>query len=182
MLQQREHQQYDKQQAVPSEIQIYIKSFFGFRNLIRSFFVSAQVCDSRNWNSRPNSFVRAPPSGGGSNAPRPAVSVPHIDVNAHGCRARQAKSCKNTACRGGMSEILVASLCLQRLDDLQNWHHFQMVLDNVLNFAVAFSRALASLLYFFTSSFGFLLGLYCFCFCSFCQLERQFFSVGSPKT
>ena len=26
------------------------------------------------------SFVRAPLSGGGSNAPRPAVSVPHIDV------------------------------------------------------------------------------------------------------
>ena len=33
---------------------------------------------------------RAPPSGGGSNAPRPAVSVPHIDVNADGCRARRA--------------------------------------------------------------------------------------------
>ena len=28
--------------------------------------------------------------GGGSNAPRPAVSVPHIDVNADGCRARRA--------------------------------------------------------------------------------------------
>ena len=72
--------------------------------------------------------------------------------------------------------------CLQRLDDLQNWHHFQTVLDNVCNFAVAYSRALVSLLYFFTSSFGFLLGLYCSCFCSFCQLERQFFSVGTPKT
>ena len=35
-------------------------------------------------------LVRAPPSGGGSNAPRPAVSVPHIDVNADGCRARGA--------------------------------------------------------------------------------------------
>ena len=31
------------------------------------------------------SLVRAPPSGGGSNAPRPAVSVLHIDVNADGC-------------------------------------------------------------------------------------------------
>ena len=37
------------------------------------------------------SFVRAPPSEGGSNAPRPAVSVPHIDVNADGCRARQER-------------------------------------------------------------------------------------------
>ena len=35
-------------------------------------------------------LVRAPPSGGGSNAPRPAVSVPHIDVNADGRRARRA--------------------------------------------------------------------------------------------
>ena len=46
-------------------------------------------------------------------------------------------------------------LCLQRLDDLQNWHHFQTVLDSVWNFAVAYSRALVSLLHFFTSSFGF---------------------------
>ena len=37
-----------------------------------------------------HSLVRAPPSGGGSNAPRPAVSVPHIDVNAGGRRARRA--------------------------------------------------------------------------------------------
>ena len=73
------------------------------------FFVSAQVCDSRNWNSRSNIFARAPPSGGGSNAPRPAVSVPHIDVNADGCRARQARSSKNTACRAGISEILAVS-------------------------------------------------------------------------
>ena len=56
-----------------------------------------------------NSFVRAPASGGGSNAPRPAVSVPHIDENADGCRARQARSCENTACRGGLPEILVVS-------------------------------------------------------------------------
>ena len=32
--------------------------------------------------SRSNSFVRAPFSGGGSNAPDSAVSVPHLDVNA----------------------------------------------------------------------------------------------------
>ena len=37
-----------------------------------SSFFSASICDSRNWNFRSNSFVRAPSSGGGSNAPRPA--------------------------------------------------------------------------------------------------------------
>ena len=37
-------------------------------------------------------LIRAPPSGGGSNAPRPAVSVPHIDVNADGRRARRASA------------------------------------------------------------------------------------------
>ena len=35
--------------------------------------------------SRSNRFVRAPSSGGGSNAPRLALSVPHLDVNADGC-------------------------------------------------------------------------------------------------
>ena len=55
-------------------------------------------------------LVRAPPSWGGSNTPRPAVFVPHIDVNADGCRARQARSSKNTACRGGISEISDVSL------------------------------------------------------------------------
>ena len=43
------------------------------------FSVSASVvCDSRNWDSRSNRFVRAPSSGGGPNAPRPAVSLPHL--------------------------------------------------------------------------------------------------------
>ena len=61
---------------------------------------------------------------------------------------------------GRISEISDVSLCLQRLDDLQNWHHFQTIRDNVWNFAVAYPRALVSLLYFFTSSFGFLLSLF----------------------
>ena len=59
------------------------------------FFVSASVCDSRNWNPRSNRFVRSPSSGGGSNAPRPALSVRHLDVNADGCWARKTRSCKN---------------------------------------------------------------------------------------
>ena len=98
------------------EIYIYIYIYISymiilfFGDSVRSFFfVSASVCDSRNWNSRSISFVRAPSSGGGSNAPRPAVPVPHLDVNADGCRARQARSCKNIACRGGILEILVVS-------------------------------------------------------------------------
>ena len=105
---------------------IYEHSFFR-RFGQEIFFVSASVCDSRNRNSRSNRFVRAPSSGGGSNAPRPAVSVPHLDVNADGCRARQARSCKNIACRGRIPEILVVFSRLQCLDDLQNWHHFQTV-------------------------------------------------------
>ena len=79
--------------------------------------------------------------GGGSNAPRPAVLVPHLDVNADGCRAIQARSCKKIACLGRIPEILVVSSRLQRLDDLRNWHHSQTVVANVLNFAVAYSRA-----------------------------------------
>ena len=83
------------------------------------------------------------------NAPCPAVSVPHLDVNADGCRARQARSCEKIACPGGIPEILVVSSRLQRLNDfLQNWHHFQKKKDsfaNVLNFAVAYSRAVVLL-------------------------------------
>ena len=117
-------------------------------SLIRGFgqefvFVSASVCDAQNWNSRSNRFVRAPSSGGDSNAPRPAVSVPHVDVNADGCRARQARRCKSIACGGGIPEILVVSSSLQRMDDLQNWHHFRTVVSCysiILNFAVAYSR------------------------------------------
>ena len=92
------------------ETYIYIKSSFCFRDSVRSFFSpQPKVCDSRNWNSRSNSFVRAPSSGSGSNAPRPAVPAPHIDVNADGCQARQARNCKNSACREGIPEILVVS-------------------------------------------------------------------------
>ena len=29
---------------------------------------------------------------------------------------------------------------MQRLDDFFNWHHFQTVVANVLNFVVAYSR------------------------------------------
>ena len=34
--------------------------------------------------SRSNHFVRVPSSGAGCNAPRPALSAPHLDVNADG--------------------------------------------------------------------------------------------------
>ena len=64
-------------------------SFCGVR--LRVFPVSASVCDSRNWISRSNSFVRAPTSGGGSNAPRLAVSVPHNDVNEDRRQARHSE-------------------------------------------------------------------------------------------
>ena len=70
-------------------------------------------------------LVRAPPSGGGSNAPRPAVSVPNIDVNADGCRARGRVSRRNFG-------KIVESEWLQRLNDLQNWHHFQTVRELIM--------------------------------------------------
>ena len=109
--------------------------FFG--DSVKSFFlVSASLFDSRNWNSRSNSFVQAPSSGGGSNAPCPAVSVPHIDVNADGCQARQARSYKSITCRGGIPDILVVSSSLQRLHDLQNWHHFQLVVSCYCNILI----------------------------------------------
>ena len=60
---------------------IYDHSFWG--GFSQDFFSSRpHYAILGNWNSRSNSFVRAPSLGGGSNAPRPAVSVPHLDVNA----------------------------------------------------------------------------------------------------
>ena len=82
--------------------------------------------------------------GGGSNVPRHAVSVPHLDVNADGCRTRQARSCHNIACRGGIPDFLFVSSRQQRQDDLRNWHHSQTKVGcycNVLIFAVAYSRS-----------------------------------------
>ena len=117
-----------------THILIYIRSLFS-RGFGQEFvFVSAPVLDSRNWNSRSNRFVLPPSSGGGSNAPRPALSVPHLDGNAGGCRARQARSRKNIACRGWIPEILVLSSRLQRLDALQIWHHFQTVVASIVVF------------------------------------------------
>ena len=87
-------------------INIYVIILF-LEIRLEYLFISASVCDSRNWNSRSNLFVHEPPSGGGSNAPRPAVSVPHLNVKADECCARQARSCKTIACRGGTLYILV---------------------------------------------------------------------------
>ena len=75
-----------------SHTQMYKWSFFSAEIRSGVFSVSASVCDSRNWNSRSNSFVRAPFSGGGSNAPRPAVSVPHLAGIGYVGWARQARS------------------------------------------------------------------------------------------
>ena len=120
-----------------------------FGHSVRRFCpVSASVCYSRSWNSRSNSFVQAPSSGGCSNARRPAVSVPHLEVNAEGRRSTQAWSCKTIACRGRIPEILIVSSRLQRKDNLQNWHQFQTAVScncNFSNFAVANSRAIVLL-------------------------------------
>ena len=75
------------------------------------------------------------------------------------CRVRSAHRgerervpIETSECRGGISEKML-NLNGERLNGLQNWHHFQTVRDNVWNFAVAYSRALDSWLYLFTSSF-----------------------------
>ena len=79
------------------EINIYIKSFLEYRAIPWCHGLwSGVLCLGLSMRFAELEFsveyglVRAPPSRGGSNAPRPAVSVPHIDVNADGCRARRA--------------------------------------------------------------------------------------------
>ena len=68
---------------------VYDDSYFrGDRGLVRRFFVSAILGTGI---FRSNSFVQAPSSGGGSNAPRSVFFVPHLDVNADGGWAGQAR-------------------------------------------------------------------------------------------
>ena len=71
---------------------IFLWSFIfgGIRSGV--FPVSAPVCGLRNWKSRSNSFVRAPSLGGGSNALRPVLSLPHLAGIGYVGWARQAKS------------------------------------------------------------------------------------------
>ena len=79
---------------------IYIPGIYKIISLFQGFgqeFFSSRPQYTIRGTGILGQFVRAPASGGGSNAPRPAVSAPHIGVNAEGCRARQARSCKNTA-------------------------------------------------------------------------------------
>ena len=60
-------------------IYIYIyKIIIFFLDSVKRVFCLDLSMRFSNWNSRSNRFVRAPPSGGGSNAPRSAVFVPHL--------------------------------------------------------------------------------------------------------
>ena len=80
----------DRRIAAKQWYSLYDRSFWGGFGQ-EFFFVSVSVCHSRS-----NSFVRAPSSGGGSNAPRPAVSVPHLAGIGYVSWARQARSkCAN---------------------------------------------------------------------------------------
>ena len=68
-----------------------IESFLGVMDFGQEFFcLGLSIRFAELEFSVEYGLVRATPSGGGSDAPRPAVSVPHIDVNADGCRARRA--------------------------------------------------------------------------------------------
>ena len=66
---------------------------------------------------RSNRFVRAPFSGGGSNVPRPALSVPHLSGIRYVGRSRQARSAKICilgSIRPSYSWILA---CMQSLNE-----------------------------------------------------------------
>ena len=90
------------------------------------FFVSALMCDSRNWNPWLNSFVREPPSGGDFNAPCPAVSVPHLDVNAGRRGARQARSALLFCMLGGIRPSYSWTLPYVELERINKGHRFQI--------------------------------------------------------
>ena len=82
------------------------------------------------------------------------------------CRVRSAHrrergrvSSETSECRGKILEKMLNLNGCNAWMIYKNWHHFQTVRDNVWNFALSYSRAVVSLLYFFTSSFGFLLGI-----------------------
>ena len=68
---------------------------------VRSFFPCGPQCAILgNWNSRSKSFVRTPSSGGGSNAPRPAVSV-HGRDRVRGL-SETSEKCANFCIQGGI--------------------------------------------------------------------------------
>ena len=95
---------------------VYMIILFG-GDSARSFYpVSASVCDSRNWNYRSNSFVRAPSSGGGSHAPRPAVSVPHLAGIGYVGWARQARSAQNFVFWAVYARVILGSWHVQSLN------------------------------------------------------------------
>ena len=79
-----------------------------------------------------NRFVRAPSSGGGSNAPRPALSVLHLDVNAGRRGTRQARSACFVVFRAVYARAILGSWRMYLVGRknqgaaFPNWHHFQI--------------------------------------------------------
>ena len=70
-----------------ANINIYIYIFFSSGQGFRHEFASSrpQYGILGFGISRSNRFVRAPSSGGGLNSPRLSLSIPNLEVNAHGC-------------------------------------------------------------------------------------------------
>ena len=131
-------------------VYIHNDSFFsGDRDLVRNFFRDffssrPQYGILETGISRSNRFGLAPSSGGGSNALRPALSGPNLDVNADGGWARQARSCKKCCILRRLSRgfcYVLTSEASAKRDSFQNWHHFQTIVAKVLNVAVVYSRA-----------------------------------------
>ena len=96
-------------------VYIFIRSFFFSGIWSGVFFVSAQVCNSRNWNCRSNSFVRA------ERDKREVAKISHVEEELR-------------------RFWLYLNVCSAWMI-YKNWHHFLAVVATVLNVAVAYSQA-----------------------------------------
>ena len=128
------------------ERRVYIYNgslLLGNRNLVRSDFrLGLSIGFSKLELLGQIVFVRKRSSGEASNSPRPALSVPHLDVNAHWRCRGQARGCKKVVFRGGSLKASVVCWRLQHLQRvISKIAYFETVVSNVLDFAVVYSRA-----------------------------------------
>ena len=113
----------------------YMMYFFEGTGIGQEFFSSRPqygVPEPRT--SRSNRFVRALFSMGGSNAPRPALSVPYVAGNAHGDSGWHSSNDLNFAFSGGTLECYFGPW--RSMESLKKWnmwilfhkcwHHFQI--------------------------------------------------------
>ena len=110
--------------------------FWGIRSGV-FFRLGRSMRFLRNWNYRANSLIRAPSSGGGSNASRPAVSVPHRAGIGYVGWARQARRAQSFVFWAVYARAILgswhiyAALSIERKNHMgkhlfPSWHHFQI--------------------------------------------------------